>query len=349
MSGDSWVLFGLDLRPYLASLRLAIYQIAWGEESGLFKRMSPDAQLRNADAVEPVLIDVFGGELSAVSSSAATAPEQALLLGNDEVLNREIILPVAFEAQWNQAVELEVQNASPFPPERTRFGSKILMRQNEQLTIAIVITSIEAMERLIAANPEASKEAEIWCDCGECLVRINDGDALSPRQIRYLTRLQSLVVKCSAVLVAASVCLLLPAWAANIRSDQYATQLEEAKETSRSASALRAELDDYSEKLRISSERYSERVRHSLWLHALSAVTPDGAYLSRLEFKGRGAEVSGYADNAAELQSRLVASELFTDVTATAAFRRNARMGLEQFSFELTLGELPSGQGVSEK
>lgn len=347
MSSDSWVLFGFDLRPYVASLLLAIHQLVWGEESRLCKNLAPSARLRNTDAAAPVMIDIFGGELPATFSNAAPAPEEALLLGSDEVLSREIRLPIAFETQWIQAVELEVQNASPFSPERTRFGSKILMRQNEQLTIAIVITSTEAVERLITANPEASNEAEIWCDSGECLVRINDSGELSRRQTRYLARLQTLAAKCAALIVVASVCLLLPAWAANIRADQYAAQLEEARETSRSASALRADLDDYSDKLRIASERFSERVRYAAWLHALSAVTPDGAYLSRLEFEGQGAEVSGYADNAAELQSRLVASELFTDVTATTAFRRNAGIGLEQFSFELVLGQLPPAQGVS--
>lgn len=346
MSGDSWVLFGLDLRPYLASLRLAIHQIMWGEETGLYKHLSPFVRLRNTDAAAPVLIDAFGDEMSTAFSGLAPAPEDGLLLDCDEVLSREIKLPAAFEAQWSQAVELEVQNASPFPPERTRFGSKILKRQAEQLTIVIVITSVEALERLGAANPEASNESEIWCDSGECLVRINDSGKLSLREVRYLAKLQTLAAKCAALIVAAIACLLLPAWAANIRADQLATQLEEARETSRSASALRADLEDYSDKLRIASERFGQRVRYSAWLHVVSAVTPDGAYLSRLEFEGQSAEISGYADNAADLQSRLVASELFSDVTATAAFRRNARIGLEQFSFELALGELPSGQGA---
>lgn len=349
MNSDSWVLFGLDLRPYAASLRVAGEQLLWGQEAGVHKHLSASVRLRNAESSEPVLIDVFGDLMPASSAEAVSDQKDGLVLGSDQVLTREITLPEAFEAQWREATDLEVQNASPFSVERTRYGSKIIARQDGQITIAVVITSTDALDELISDNPEVSQDAEIWCDTGQYLVRINDSGKLSARQVAYLARLKVLAVRCLALIVAASVCLWLPALAANIRAGQYAVQLDEARETSSVASAFRADLDDQSDKLSAASERFSRPVQHAAWLHALSALTPDGAYLSRIEFDADTVEISGYAVNAADLQSRLVASELFSDVTATTAFRLNARMKLEQFSFELSLGELSSVQGVVAK
>lgn len=343
MKDNAWVLFGLDLAPYLAKSRLAIEQILWGEEAGLYRYLSDAARLHSSvqDGDTPSLIDVFGEQVRG-SEEAHAINHDALLLNHDAVLYREISLPTSYEVQSGEAVELEVQNASPFPADRTRYGSRIVSRSGEQVTIAIVITSSEEVEQLFSGHQEVAPTAEIWCDGGERLVRINDGLVRGRREAHYLQRLQMLAYRIAALAVACFACLLIPAWTANIRADQLGLQLEEARATSKDASALREALDQSADKLTVAAEQLEQREFYASWLHALAELTPDSAYLSRLDFTDDTLQIGGYAENAADLQSRLVSSALFSDVTATTAFRRNARMSLEQFNFELTLGTLPS-------
>lgn len=343
MKDNAWVLFGLDLAPYLAKSRLAIEQILWGEEAGLYRYLSDSARLHSSapDGDTPSLINVFGEQVHG-SDESPVASHDALLLNHDAVLYREIILPASYEVQVAEAVELEVQNASPFPANRTRYGSRIVSRSDRQITVAIVITSAEEVERLVLNHQDVPSTAEIWCDGGERLVRINDGPGRGRREAHYLQRLQRLAYRIAALAVACFACLLIPAWTANIRADQLGLQLEEARATSKDASAFREALEQSADKLTVAAEQLQERHFYASWLHALAELTPDTAYLSRLEFTDDTLQISGYAENAADLQSRLVSSALFSDVTATTAFRRNARMSLEQFNFELTLGTLPS-------
>jgi len=335
-SQDQLVLFGFDLRPYLAQLSLAYRQLIWGEESGLRAWLSVPAKVWTEGAKEQRFIDPFGNDLALGNVDPQDFVE-ATCISERFVLQRRISLPETVESQLTQAVQMEVQNCSPFAPADTRFGFRVLRRSEGLLIIGIVVTSAEFLNATVARHPTPSSVTEVWSSFDGAMVRIIDHHDEVARDKQFIHRLARLALASIAVMAMFFGLLMLPTAVADIRSEQYREQLSAAEENAAEATALREELVSYTEKLSLASELIAGREHYGVWLHTLPDLSPDSVYLKQLEFAGSKLSIRGYGQNGAAYQSRLVESERFSDVTATSPFRRNPQLKLEEFTFELTL------------
>ena len=335
-SQDQLVLFGFDLRPYLAQLSLAYRQLIWGEESGLRALLSVPAKVWTEGSQEPRFIDPFGNDLALDNVDPSDFVE-AVCIAERFVLQRRISLPETVESQLTQVVQMEVQNCSPFAPSDTRFGFRILRRSEGSLLIGIVVTSAEFINATVAQHPTPSLVSELWSSFDGAMVRITDHHDAVARDNQFIRRLARLALGSIAVMTMFFMLLMLPTAVADIRSEQYREQLSVAEENAAEATALREELVSYNEKLSLASELIAGREHYGIWLHTLADLSPDSVYLKQLEFAGNKLSIRGYGENGAAYQSRLVESERFSDVTATSPFRRNPQLELEEFTFELTL------------
>lgn len=333
---DQLVLFGFDLRPYLAQLFLAYRQLIWGEESGLRAWLSVPAKVWAEGSKEPRFIDPFGNDLALDNVDPSDFVE-AVCIAERFVLQRRISLPETVESQLTQVVQMEVQNCSPFAPSDTRFGFRILRRSEGSLIIGIVVTSAEFINATLAQHPTPSLVSELWSSFDGAMVRIIDHNDAVARDSQFIRRLARLALSSIAVMTMFFMFLMLPTAVADIRSEQYREQLSVAEENAAEATTLREELVSYNEKLSLASELIAGREHYGIWLHTLADLSPDSVYLKQLEFAGNKLSIRGYGENGAAYQSRLVESERFSDVTATSPFRRNPQLELEEFTFELTL------------
>ena len=341
----SLTLFGTDLRPYIDKVVLGWRQLIWSPEAGLRAWLSRPVELlvHNADSE---LID-FSGAPVAKAQSGDKAPSIGVLLPDDDVLAKSLTLPVEVEPNLGDAMMLEIANMSPFPSEEVVSGWAILGRYDAQVKIGVALTTKAAVERALAACDRNALNTEVWAALETHRVCLA-GFAETGRDAQYMNTLRQLGLRVLGVVVGALCLLALPAWMLDTRADQYQSQLVEVTQRAGAAAASRSRLDDYRDKLGAVIGLQDSRVDYGIWLNVLSQQTPDSVYLNRLEFEDTALEVSGYAVNAAQYQSALAASPAFTEVEATSAFTRDARLNRERFTLRLQLGALDASEADLE-
>ena len=338
---SSLTLFGTDLRPYVDKVTLGWRQLIWSPEAGLRAWLSQPIELLS-DNAQNELID-FSGAPVAGEQSGDKAPSVGVLLPDDDVLAKTLMLPVEVEPNLSDAMMLEVANMSPFPSEDVVSGWAILRRHEAQVEVGVALTTTAAVERALDARSRSAYDTEVWAALETHRVCLQ-GFAEAGRDAQYVNTLRQLGLRALGV-VAGALCLLaLPAWMLDTRADQYQSQLGEVTQRAGAAAASRSQLDDYRDKLAAVIDLQDSRIDYGIWLNVLSQQSPDSVYLNRLEFEEMALEVSGYAVNAAQYQSALAASPAFTEVEATSAFTRDARLNRERFTLRLQLGELDASE-----
>ena len=342
---SSLTLFGTDLRPYIDKVFLGWRQLIWSPEVGLRTWLSQPIKLL-VNTADSELIDFSGAPVMG-KQSGDKAPSIGVLLPDDDVLAKSLTLPVEVEPNLDDAMMLEVANMSPFPSEEVVSGWAILRRYNTQVEVGVALTTKAAVERALAAHDRNAQDTEVWAALETHRICLQ-GFAEVVRDAHYANRLRQLGLRVLSV-VAGALCLLaLPAWMLDTRAVQYQSQLGEVTQRASAAAASRSQLDDYREKLAAVADLKGARIDYGIWLNVLSRQTPDSVYLNRLEFEEMALEVSGYAVNAAQYQSALAASPAFTEVEATSAFTRDARLNRERFTLRLQLGELGASEADPE-
>ena len=334
---SSLTLFGTDLRPYVDKVVLGWRQLIWSPEAGLRAWLSPRIALL-VDNADNELID-FSGAPVAGEQSGDKAPSVGVLLPDDDVLAKTLMLPVEVEPNLSDAMMLEVANMSPFPSEEVVSGWAILRRHEAQVEVGVALTTKAAVERTLALYDRSPQDTEVWVALDThriCLA----GFAEARRDGQYVNTLRQMGLRVFGVVAGALCLLVLPAWMLDTRADQYRSQLGEVTQRAGAAAESRSQLDDYRDKLAVVIDLQGSRIDYGIWLNILSQQTPDSVYLNRLEFDGMALEVSGYAVNAAQYQSALAASPAFTEVEASSAFTRDTRLNRERFTLRLQLGEL---------
>lgn len=334
---SSLTLFGTDLRPYIDKVFLGWRQLIWSPEVGLRGWLSQPIKLL-VNTADSELIDFSGAPVMG-KQSGEKSPSVGVLLPDDDVLAKTLMIPIEVEPNLSDAMMLEVANMSPFPSEEVVSGWAILQRHGAQLEVGVALTTRAAAERALASHDRSSQDTEVWVALDThriCLA----GFAEARRDTQYVKTLRQIGLRVLGVVVAALCLLALPAWMLDIRADQYQSQLGEVTQRASAAAASRSQLDDYRDKLAAVADLKRARIDYGIWLNVLSQQTPDSVYLNRLEFEEMALEVSGYAVNAAQYQSALATSSAFTEVEATSAFTRDARLNRERFTLRLQLGEL---------
>ena len=334
---SSLTLFGTDLRPYIDKVVLGWRQLIWSPEAGLRTWLSQPIELLVNNADNELI--GFSGAPVAGEQSGEKSSSVGVLLPDDDVLAKSLMLPVEVEPNLSDAMMLEVANMSPFPSEAVVSGWAILDRHDTQIEVGVALTTKAAVERTLAAHDRSAQDTEIWAALEKhriCLA----GFAEATRDAQYVNTLRQLGLRVLGVVVGALCLLALPAWMLDTRADQYQSQLGEVTQRAGAAAASRSQLDDYRDKLNAVIDLRQSRIDYGIWLNVLAQQTPDSVYLNRLEFEEMALEVSGYAVNAAQYQSALAASPAFTEVEATSAFTRDTRLKRERFTLRLQLGEL---------
>ena len=107
---------------------------------------------------------------------------------------------------------------------------------------------------------------------------------------------------------------------------------------SSAATAVRNELVSVENRVLTAREFFADRSLYNRWLNALSDVTPDSVYLTRLGLRGNRLTISGMAMNAAEYQTKLASSGLVSELSAPSAFTRDQKTGRERFTLTMRLG-----------
>lgn len=333
---NQWELFGLDLSRGVDKLKLGASQLLWGAESGLRQKFYPEASLLNPSK------EVHDRYAKLVPASEQLLPQQpkALLLPSDLMLTRQIEMPVAAEADLNAAMQFEIASNSPFTSEETCAGWRVVGRDDASLRLIYVIAARATVRDLIAQyaldSADYVEQFEIWAETDGHLVQM-EGAGETTRNALYLQQLLEQGRKLGLAILAVCLLLVLPGAILAARSSQLADVLALTESEASAATAARNELVSVESRVLTAREFFADRSLYNRWLNALSDVTPDSVYLTRLGLEGNRLTISGMAMNAAEYQTKLASSGLVSDLSAPSAFTRDQRTGRERFTLTMRL------------
>ena len=333
---NQWELFGLDLIRVVDKLKLGASQLLWGAEAGLRQKFYPEASLLNPSK------EVHDHYAKLVPASEQLLPQQpkALVLPSDLMLTRQIEMPVAAEVDLNAAMQFEIASNSPFPSEETCAGWRVVARDDASLRLTYVIAARAAVRDLIAQyaldSADHVEQFEIWAETDGHLVQM-EGAGETARNALYLQQLLEQGRKLGLAILAVCLLLVLPGAILAARSSQLADVLALTESEASAATAVRNELVSVENRVLTAREFFADRSLYNRWLNALSDVTPDSVYLTRLGLEGNRLTISGMAMNAAEYQTKLASSGLVSDLSAPSAFTRDQRTGRERFTLTMRL------------
>ena len=323
-------LFGIDLNEPYQRLMLGVRQLLWGEEAGIKAKFCPERDLitwENLDDLsEP-------SELSDLSGVRVVMP-------SEQVLCATLRLPSSGEIYMEQAVSSFALANSPFATDDTCWGACIAERGDQELVIEIALVARSAAKdmhsRVMSRVPSLQGAFSLWArtDSGEAPLGGFEDSAL-PQQ--YFANLRAFGVRTFAGILGVTFLFCLPAIWISQTAQQYEDLLAETESSSRGAVAVRQDLVSGQGQLAYADRYHTAQPDYRLWLHRISEIAPDSVYLNRLSMRDDQITVTGLAENAAEFQSILVESGLFSDLNAPSAFTLDKRANRERFTLTMTI------------
>jgi general secretion pathway protein L len=337
-------LFGLDLAQVPDFLRQG-----WGVALRwpFFARWLPPepVRLRAADGNE---------EHDAVWPAGAdrrTATAIAFLLPEDILLRRNLRLPFLPAAARQQAIELALAGATPFPPEDTAWGWHASPDERGE-TIELVLASrhhiadhlakVQKSEGANVAQFAHFAHFEVWAapeDGREPVIvqGYGEGQRLARTRRRYAQ------VAALFVLVVVLLLALAASPVARMRQDVFDLndRIEAMTREVAPVAVEREALARANLQLQAVNTYLAERPDPVAVLGRLTTLFPDSAHLMHFDLSGHTVNLNGQADNAAELMETLGNQPGFSDVRAPTAITRNGTTGQESFSIRFRFDEPP--------
>ncbi len=333
----------LDLKAVFA-----VYQQRWLHgwselcEMPVLRRLLPSVRVRVLDAQtqSSSIVSVPGFEAVGAGSKKTTAQPAdffAVTLPESAFLQRRIDVPVTSIAESRSAMQLEVEAASPFPPDQTVWGWRAAQSRPGFFAADVVITSRMLVDGAVAAlSLPAMPVPEVW-------VRLNDSYAVidgfgEDRRLRVQKRRMrhflSLFVIIALLLCALAVTPLAQKRAKVIDAQHRQAELMMA---SGEVNVLREQLNTLFALHENLGPRFNREKNVAALLDQLSAILPDGSWLNYFEYHPGSLRLGGYADDAIALQRKLQEQPGFSNVRATAPISRDSRLNKDRFTFDLDM------------
>jgi len=342
-------LFGIDLSRYVNYLRAGWHELLWGDASGIRRQLDVPVKLlapgqpghdESAVAGRHPRSSLYIAE-QPVPPRAVTEPVtfRAVRMPTDQVLVKDIRLPVSLELELEETLSLEALASSPFPPEATCYGWAIRSRDAEFLSIVLAIAERQAVHDWLEEQGYRSEAdlPEVWVFDHQNKPVVLSGFGESRRYQEYRRQLRRTGGKVLFIALCIVLLAAVPGVVRKLQTDRMETFLAQAEQESGDAQALREELLRRNAQIAAMNALFSERVDYHRVLDYLSQTAPDSVYLQRFEAEGRRVRLTGWADNAGAFMQTLGQDGAFGEVSTSSAFSSDARTGMERFVLELQL------------
>jgi hypothetical protein len=324
-SDQDYILFGWDLGIFFQRVRLGWHQIFWGDEVGLRDWFRPPVHHVELSAITDIR--------SAVESDS-TPPYLAVHLDEENVLSRRISFPTQVEPVLDDVLASEVAALSPFPQGETCWSHSVTRRAAGKLEVDVIIAPRTAVESALQSArlelADEHTEVEIWASGQSGPVRF-DGYGSDKRDRDYIRTLSETGTRVLLGTVGVILLCAMPSLWLATTADQMETVLSETIADSGNITRTRDLMQDLLNTRETAHRFHARQVGYGPLLHRVAALTPDSIFLNRLAVDGAELTLTGLAENAAEYQSLLANSDLFSAVNAPSAFVRDTRVDRERF------------------
>ncbi len=262
----------------------------------------------------------------------------AVELPESMLLRRPVRMPAMSAAELSAAASLEAHSVSPFPAQDLSWGYVVRESNDRRMEIDLVLASRKQIERFLVSQPHAQPTGappEVWAlSPNGHSPAILGGFGEQTRQ-SYVARLRSREYRLLAVAAVVLVAIAItPTLQIRQRSLQAASRFAELQNRTAALTQSREQLVKTRENLLAFHELAGNAADPLAVLDMLTRILPDDAYLRSFQFQDNKATVSGEANNAAALMSRLSEVAGVSDVRAPGAATRSIGAQKENFTIE---------------
>jgi general secretion pathway protein L len=262
----------------------------------------------------------------------------AVEMPEEFVLRRRLSVPVLSDREVSEALALEIKSISPFSPDDLVWGYTVERMGNGSLRAESALASRRQVERHIAAfDGRLGAAPEVWVLAHNQMPIVLQGFGETARY-RHAARGRRITLS----LLGGVVCILAaiaitPTMQIRLRAIEAVDAFAVLQQRSHDLVQQREALVKGREALASLEAIVGDHADPLVVLDMLTQALPDEAYLQMIQIQGRKVTISGQADNAASLMTRLAANPGVRDVKAPGAATRPLGALKETFSIEFTV------------
>ncbi|MBT8061855.1 MAG: hypothetical protein HKO64_05095 [Xanthomonadales bacterium] len=262
-----------------------------------------------------------------------------LLLPEDRVLAKEVILPLAAEANLKQALAFEMDRQTPYRADDVFFDYLVTSRDKEhgQLRVQLLVTPrqplLNEIERLEPLGM-APSGVDVLVDGEPRGINLLPLD-LRRRVVNSRARLNLMLLSAAFLLL-----VLVMAQSLWLRQHQIAEvqqAIDEVRSEALQVQQIRKRIEDASEAAGFLNERRAASVPTVKVLNEVTRILPDDTYLDRLLIDTDSVQLQGKSQNAQQLIELVNESPMFRDAAFRGPTRLDSRTQKEMFDINTSL------------
>ncbi len=283
-----------------------------------------------------------------MKAQAAGAEEVILQLPPDQVMQRDLTLPLATEDNLREVLGFEIDRLTPFQRERVSYDHIGLARNPSEGTLSVRLYAVQRgkLEALLARlqalgiQPTAVTVKDPEGGSERPLLPVVPNFLEGPRQPVRITPMRRLArISTGVMLALLVVAAILPLWnqQRHIRAleSALASVQPEVQQSRKLSSELSALADDY----RFLVQRRQAAERPLSYLNELSRVLPDDTWLLRLEVDERHVGLQGESKDGSKVLSLIENSPLFQETRFAAPVVRISSTDTDRFNVQAAFEE----------
>lgn len=338
-------LFGLDLAPLWAQVRPLFSQLPMLQALARWVPPTPVQWVVDGSAgqlPQAQQAQLRAGQWLGVDTAAPPLPPTApaaLLLDENNVLQRRLHLPWLAGADLEAAVQLQAITFSPFDPQDLVYAYHSQPSTQGGLQVDMVLASkktIENARQHSASSYLLQSAPEIWLPSPSGPV-LCPGWGEQPRLQQERRQRWSLLLGALVVLVLAVLVLMTPSLQLRQTTLQAMQQTAALTQQAAPAAAQRQALMAQAQDLHHLAPQLQQQIDHLRVLAALTQVLPDDTATQRIVIEGQHLSLQGLSGNATQVQQLLSQEPGFHSVRMPSAITRDNNSNLENFVLEADL------------
>jgi len=275
-----------------------------------------------------------------IAALLADARQIILRLPAEQVLLKEVTLPLAAEANLRQVVGFEIDRLTPFSAGQIYYDLAVLERRQDLKRIKIRFVAV--LRTLV--DPLVTRLAELGVAADRVEVK-GEGSGINllpleqrPDKSRFTRRLHwALAGLAAGLLVLAGV---LPLWQQRSLVVELLPKVAAAQKQAEQILTLRSELENAIEASRFLFQKRKESILNIELLKELTAILPDATWVEQLEISGNEIRVRGQSPTASALLGLVEASKLFQNATFLSPITAGAA-GKDRFYLSAQIAREP--------
>ena len=276
------------------------------------------------------------------------ASEVRLCLEKKKYLIKKVTLPIETEENLREVLSFEMDRQTPFTANQVYYDYVVSGRDKKARTleVTLVLAPIERLTYALEVLQGNKIVINAISPCEEHIGIFNRVNLLPPEKrekpkkgFRYINYLLLLIL---FLLLLAN--LALPIWQKSIYAKKLELEVDEFKQKSVEAVALRKKVDQAKLENKFLEEKKRDTFQILQILNELTMVVPDDTWVSNFEVRNREVHLHGQSVASASLISLIDASPLFNNVSFRSPVTQNRKNNTERFHISAEL-DLPGESG----